>query len=168
MTTFETTITPHLHTLRAAARRLCRNTDDAADLVQDTLIRALEAWPSYTAGTDAGAWLAVMCRNLFITRYRAAKRRGRLLAAYPSDIAASTVSASPVVATSPEVVAAVASLRPIWRDVVEGVYLEEGSLAEVGARLGVKYPAMQARLFDARKALRAELAPYAAECGLGI
>lgn len=56
------------------AYRLTGNPDDAADLVQDVLIRVQRGLTSYTPGTFDG-WLWRITRNAFLDGVRAKKRR---------------------------------------------------------------------------------------------
>ncbi len=51
--------------LTAGAVRLCRDRDKARDLVQDTVVRALESENQFRPGRLI-AWLYVMMRNLFL------------------------------------------------------------------------------------------------------
>jgi RNA polymerase sigma-70 factor, ECF subfamily len=59
--------------LRALAIGLCGKTDQAEDLVQETLVRAWANLSSFTPGTNMGAWLYTILRNEFYTDLR--KRR---------------------------------------------------------------------------------------------
>ena len=63
--------------LRAFAWSLCRNSSDADDLVQDTLIKAWSNRDKFEAGTNLRAWLYTILRNTF---YTAVVRRRREVA----------------------------------------------------------------------------------------
>ena len=56
--------------LRAFAWSLCRDTTQADDLVQDTLVKALSNLDKFTPGTRLRAWLFTIMRNTFYSRIR--------------------------------------------------------------------------------------------------
>ncbi|WP_288879933.1 sigma-70 family RNA polymerase sigma factor [Pedobacter panaciterrae] len=67
------TIEHQAEALISSALRLTRNIDDARDLVQDTLLKALSNYHLFNAGTNLRAWLYVIMKNTFISsRYRKA------------------------------------------------------------------------------------------------
>src|SRR4051794_21354929 len=62
-----------LPSLRAFALSLTNAREIADDLVQDTLVRALAKIDQFQPGTNIGAWLFTILRNLFYSRCRRAK-----------------------------------------------------------------------------------------------
>lgn len=64
----------HLPALRAYSRALCRNMIDAEDLLQDTLLRAIQNAHRYQPGTQMRAWLFTIMRNRFLTNCHKAGR----------------------------------------------------------------------------------------------
>jgi RNA polymerase sigma-70 factor (ECF subfamily) len=60
--------------LRAFAISLCGHVDQADDLVQETLYRALAHIDSFQPGTNMPAWLFTILRNLFRSDYRKRRR----------------------------------------------------------------------------------------------
>ncbi len=60
--------------LRAFARRFLRSDDDIDDLVQETLVKALNSLHHYHPGTSLKSWLFTILRNTFCTNYRRQKR----------------------------------------------------------------------------------------------
>lgn len=64
--------------LRAFARSLCYNAADADDLVQETLMRAIQHFDKFSPGTNLRAWLFTIMRNRFYTNAvkRARERTG--------------------------------------------------------------------------------------------
>ena len=64
--------------MRAFARSLCRDRDEADDLAQDALYRALQNWRSFQEGTNLKAWVFTILRNRFYSTRRAAGRETSL------------------------------------------------------------------------------------------
>ncbi|WP_066833568.1 RNA polymerase sigma factor [Rufibacter ruber] len=62
-------------TLRPAAFNLTRDTDDAKDLVQETLLKAFVNREKFRAGTNLKAWLYTIMRNTFINHYNKVTKR---------------------------------------------------------------------------------------------
>jgi RNA polymerase sigma-70 factor (ECF subfamily) len=62
---------PHL---RAFALSLTRHPDQAEDLVQDAILRALDRRNSFEPGTSLQAWLFTILRNSFHSEYRKRNR----------------------------------------------------------------------------------------------
>jgi RNA polymerase sigma-70 factor, ECF subfamily len=60
--------------LRAFAMSLVGDQDRADDLVQDTIVRALQKQDGFEPGTKLQAWLFTIMRNLFYSGYRKHKR----------------------------------------------------------------------------------------------
>lgn len=56
--------------LRKFAQKLTRNTAEAEDLTQSTLLRALEKKTYFETGTDLFKWTSKIMYNLFVTDYR--------------------------------------------------------------------------------------------------
>jgi len=63
-----------LPSLRAFALSLTNAREVADDLVQDTLVRALAKIDQFEPGTNMGAWLFTILRNIFYGQCRRAKR----------------------------------------------------------------------------------------------
>ncbi|MBA9033865.1 sigma-70 family RNA polymerase sigma factor [Rhizobium leguminosarum] len=60
--------------LRAFARRFLRSDDDIDDLVQETLMKALNSLHLFRPGTSLKSWLFTILRNTFCTNYRKQRR----------------------------------------------------------------------------------------------
>lgn len=61
--------------LRRYARALLRNSDQADDLVQETLRRGLDRIHQYRPGTDFRAWLFTIMHNNYVNAVRRSARR---------------------------------------------------------------------------------------------
>lgn len=61
--------------LQGFAFSFTRNEEDAADLVQDTLLKAIRYANRFEEGTNLKSWLFIILKNTFINNYR---RKGKL------------------------------------------------------------------------------------------
>jgi DNA-directed RNA polymerase specialized sigma24 family protein len=133
--------------LLARARRLSRRADDAEDLVQDTLLAALEA------GRDDAAWLEGVMRQQAAMAARGAVRRPRREAAMHGPAAEGTA-----------VVETTASANPLLRQLppsarrVAVLALHGLDAGEIRWILGIADTAFRQRLSRIRRAL-GELSP---------
>lgn len=71
---FESQAIPFMDQLYAAAMRMTRNPADAADLVQETFVKAYAAFGQFQQGTNLKAWLYRILTNTFINLYRKNQR----------------------------------------------------------------------------------------------
>src|SRR5215510_12054917 len=71
---FEEQALPFMDQLYAAAMRMTRNPADAADLVQETFVKAFASWKTFTQGTNLKAWLYRILTNTYINTYRKKQR----------------------------------------------------------------------------------------------
>ena len=66
---FNSLLTENAEFLKPFAYSLAQNNEDAEDLVQDTMFRALINREKYKDGTNIKAWLYTIMRNIFINNY---------------------------------------------------------------------------------------------------
>jgi RNA polymerase sigma-70 factor, ECF subfamily len=71
---FESQALQYMDQLYAAAMRMTRNPADAADLVQETFVKAFQAFGQFQQGTNLKAWLYRIQTNTFINQYRKNQR----------------------------------------------------------------------------------------------
>lgn len=67
-------ILEHLNGMRAFAMSLTRNSAQADDLVQDTIVKAWKNFDSFQQGTNLRAWLFTILRNTFYSARRKSTR----------------------------------------------------------------------------------------------
>ena len=65
--------------LRPFALRLTKDSDDANDLLQDTLMKAFINKEKYSDGTNLKAWLYTIMKNTFITNYQRMIRKNTFI-----------------------------------------------------------------------------------------
>src|SRR3954468_18937609 len=76
--------------LRAFARTLCRDIEQAEDLAQEAMLKAWQARDQFQAGTNLKAWLATILRN----RFYSLGRRRKWHADYDQEIIERTLVAA--------------------------------------------------------------------------
>ena len=67
---FEEIALPHMSALYSFALRLTHDSDDAADLVQETYLKAYRFFEKFERGTNCKAWLFRILKNSYINEYR--------------------------------------------------------------------------------------------------
>jgi RNA polymerase sigma-70 factor, ECF subfamily len=150
---------PELPRLRAQARRLCKRESDAQDLVQDTLLRALDYETSFTPGTNLRAWLQQIQRSVFVSRYRRRCRERRALDRLAADPCSWPHHDGPPVmsALAPTAQGALEHLPDPFRRVVELVDLGGLEYRDAARTLEVPVGTVMSRLHRARRLLATRL-----------
>jgi RNA polymerase sigma-70 factor (ECF subfamily) len=171
---FSTHVLCHRQELYACAMRYTREPGDAEDLVQETLLRAFDAWPRFLPGSNVRAWLFRILTNSFINHYRRRKRHRRFATESPDEAVSALygadrahAAASPAAALceatlSDEVIAALAALAADHREVVVLADLGGVRYRDIAHRLGLPIGTVMSRLFRARRQLEAQLSAFAA------
>lgn len=73
---FNTAVVNHHKALRPIAFKLTRDIEEANDLIQETILKALSNREKFSDGTNLKAWLYTIMKNTFITNYhRLVKRK---------------------------------------------------------------------------------------------
>jgi RNA polymerase sigma-70 factor, ECF subfamily len=146
--------------LRAAALRLCRDSDAAADLVQDTLVKALAGRPRFVEDGQLVGWLLTIMRHLFADDWRRANSRP----AHPLDWTAQRWAAAPDeppprwrCIDDEQLQTAMAALPESLRLTFELHASAPSSYSALGRDLGVTSAVIGTRLLRARRRLRALL-----------
>ena len=153
--------------------RMCGNPADAADLTQETFVRAYKKLDHYEEGTNARAWLFRLAKNLFINDYRKKTRRGEqelderiaynrrdetsAMAGFSDLRIAGAMDAD----FSDEIVRAMALLRDDQRAIVIMADLYDFSEKEIEKVMNLKLNTVKSTIRRARLALIRQLAAYA-------
>jgi RNA polymerase sigma-70 factor (ECF subfamily) len=101
--TFEDELLEASPFLRAFARTLCHDPEQAEDLAQEALLKAWQARAQFQAGTNLRAWLATILRN----RFYSLGRRRKWQADYDQEIMERTL----VAPDDPEAIVALEDVR---------------------------------------------------------
>jgi len=147
-------ITDEVSSLCELARRLCGNREDAEDLVQDTLERALRGTTTYVEQGTRRGWLATILRNRFRDRCREMSRQAVPIATIEHAAIPHCDEPQPWQRVSEEdFAAALAQLDPEFRRAVE-LRAAGRSYAQIAKELNISINTVGTRLLRARAQLR--------------
>jgi RNA polymerase sigma-70 factor (ECF subfamily) len=175
---FEATALPYMGALYNTARRLTHGSDDAADLVQETFLRAYRTFDNFAAGTNCRGWLLTIMYSVFINHYHKARRQlptlsiddleGRfqqyLESSEDAGESAATVDVRGV-RMNPEIERALQQLPEDFRAPVLFIDVEGLSYDEAAEVLRCPVGTIRSRLYRGRRLLFAALQDYAAAMG---
>jgi len=166
---FESMVIKEKKSLRNLAFQLTKNSDDAEDLVQDTMLKALKYKDKFLEGTNFKGWLFTILKNTFINNYRRMVKRNTFIDtsdnSYFIDI--------PTHKTDHQ-----AELNFIRKDLetaIKGLQKElkvtfllnmEGfKYHEIAEELNIPIGTVKTRIFVAKRLLRKKLSVYGSEFG---
>jgi RNA polymerase sigma-70 factor (ECF subfamily) len=149
--------------------RMCRNPEDAKDVLQDTLLSMARGVRDFRGASSISTWLYTVARSFCIKKRRRSKfapdaeqsldtdmiTEGRQLA----DPAQSPDDALASKQVEHALEQAIRSLDPIYREVLLLRDVEGLAAPEVAEVLGVSVQAVKSRLHRARLSVRAQVAP---------
>lgn len=146
---FQAQIIELIPALRAFARRFHRNTIDADDLVQETLLRALSNSNHFEEGTKLKSWLFTIMRNAFCTRFAIARREAPGLAECVSDQRTVEPSQDWSVLAQ-DVEQAYSTMPAYFRDVLDTVVIQGLSYEDAASNMHCAVGTVKSRLNRAR------------------
>jgi RNA polymerase sigma-70 factor (ECF subfamily) len=156
---FEGEVLPHANRLFRLAMWFVRNRADAEDVVQDTMMQALQSFHRFQPGSNCRAWLTTILQRVVSNRRRAAGR-SRIIDD-PDDRIAQNVPFVPPVPqqlTDELVLGTLQRLPTTFQEVILLCDVEELSYKEAAAALAIPIGTVMSRLHRGRAQMRVELA----------
>ena len=142
--------------LRRFARSVARQREDADDLVQTALERALKHLDQWQPGTRLDSWMFRIMKNAWIDEVRARARHAEVLA--PEEAGESVgVSQAPAQIARLSIAAAMARLPDDQRLAIGLVLVEGLPYKEAALALEIPIGTLTSRLARGREALQAAL-----------
>ena len=161
---FKSKLTDHYDALSNYALQLTRDRDNASDLAQETMLKALRYEAKFLAGTNLKGWLFTIMKNTFINDYRRNVKRNTFLDSTDNTF---YLDSSPVKAKND------AELKFIRQDLEAAIGLLPKDLNyaikrnmlgykyhEIAEELNIPIGTVKTRIFVARKKLRVHLVEY--------
>ena len=175
---FEEQALPFMDQLYGAAMRMTRNPADAADLVQETFVKAYQSFGSFQQGTNLKAWLYRIQTNTFINLYRKQQRNPYQtstddleewqLVGQSQTATASRSAEAEAIDHLPDsdVQEALAAIPEDFRLAVYLADVEGFAYQEIADIMKTPVGTVMSRLHRGRKLLREKLRDYAIERGM--
>ncbi len=151
---FETDLAGLGPELRAYGRRVLGSPDVADDLVQETMVRALEKRGCFRSGTNLRAWAFTILRNLACDRGRRLQRRGPHVPLEGEDLPLASRPTQDQRLQQEDFGRRFRRLSPQQRWILLRVGPDGESHAAIAARLGISVGTVKSRVSRARARLR--------------
>jgi len=154
---FNAELVSEMGKLRGFALRLTDQPSDAEDLLQASLLKAIEKQDTFRPGSNVFAWCSKIMYNTFVSAYR---RRKKHESQYdPEPIIASQASPDRHFDSRwcAEVGEAMEELSPHHRSVLHGVCVEGKQYQEMARKLDIPVGTVRSRLNRARQELEKSL-----------
>jgi RNA polymerase sigma-70 factor, ECF subfamily len=146
------------------ALSLTSNSEDAKDLLQDTLLKAMMYKDKFTEATNLKAWLYTIMKNTFINNYRRAVKTNQIIDntrdLYFINIPQNSGVASPVSQISTKDINRVIDLLNDELRTPFRMFYEGHKYKEIADYLDLPIGTVKSRIFLARKQLMRELRDF--------
>ena len=183
---FEELFMPFIDGLYNLALRTTRNPDAAADLVQETYLKAFRFFHNFRTNTNARAWIMTIMMNIFRTRYRKLRKEPigvdydaveNFLPDYGHDLVKRPANKSEIrniediteymrSVVSDDVINAMESVPLRFRMPVLLSDAEQFNYQEIAEILGINIGTVKSRIFRGRKLLKKNLYEFAVDRGI--
>jgi len=171
---FESEALGHLDTVYRVAWSLCRQKDEAEDLVQATYLKALQKFDTYRPGGSCKAWLLKILRNTWFDELRHRKVVGPSMQAEEMPLAGpdegerlAWTDAADLLEnfSDQQVIEALRELPETQRLALFLADVEQMPLEEVADVMGVPVGTIKSRTSRARAVLKGKLQAHAEDLG---
>jgi RNA polymerase sigma factor (sigma-70 family) len=150
--------------LRSFAMSFTRNREDAKDLTQETMMKAITYRSYYTPQTNFKAWVFTIMRNIFINQYRRNVKSGTIfdnskdLYLLTNSIGAEETPLERI--SVKDINSKIDTLTEEYKEPFE-MHFKGFKYKEIADKLGIPIGTVKSRIFIARKKLMDLLPDYA-------
>lgn len=166
---FNHLVSKQAESLKMYALHFTKDDEDANDLVQDTVLKAITYYNKFKAGTNLKGWLYTIMKNTFINNYRRFVKISSLVTKTDEISSANLAFSSTKNRGENEFVMedikdAMSNLSDDYY-VPFTMYFEGYKYHEIADHLGIPIGTVKTRIHVARKSLKKSLRPYGMETG---
>ncbi len=148
---------PQLEGLRRFSMKLTSNRPDSDDLLQSTVLRAIEKQHLFEDGTNLFHWTSRIMFNIFVSNY---KRRTQRECQFDPEALIASLSVMPDQESRmhfKSVCGAIEKLSPQHREIITVICWDGLSYEEAAQKLGIAIGTVRSRLARAREKLMERL-----------
>ncbi len=160
---FNNLLTNNAKYLKGFAYNFTRNVEDAEDLLQDTMVKALRYKDHFQEGTNFKGWLFTIMRNIFINNYKRKKLRNTITDQTTNQyyLNYGTVSEDKVNTriNEKDINKAISQLTYEFRTPFQ-MFIDGYHYDEIASAMGIPMGTVKSRIFHARKRLMSELSDF--------
>lgn len=161
---FNTQVMHQSGSLKLYALHFTHDTDDANDLVQDTLLKAITYYSKFKDGTNLKGWLYTIMKNTFINNYRRVSKISACVIkneeiSYANLLFSSSSNQGENKFISEDISLALNSLGQEYR-IPFLRYFEGFKYHEIADEFNIPIGTVKTRIHIARKLLKKQLKPY--------
>lgn len=166
---FGTLVVNQSGSLKGYALGFTHDMEDAEDLVQDTLLKAITYFDKFREGTNLKGWLYTIMKNTFINNYRRTVKVNSLVVqtdeiSYNNLAFSASKNLGEASFVLQDIRKAVAHLSDDYK-VPFTMYVEGYKYQEIANYLNIPIGTVKTRIHVARKLLKSQLKPYDKKAG---
>lgn len=161
---FNNLVMEHSISLKSYARNFTKDQEDANDLVQDTVVKAITYFKNFRDGTNLKGWLYTIMKNTFINNYRRLTKTNSFIT-QEDEISPSNLLVSAHLNTGEnkfmleDIHAALSSLNQDYY-IPFTMYFEGYKYNEIAEHLSIPIGTVKTRIHVARKLMKKSLSDY--------
>ena len=153
----------HSGSLKSFAYNFTKNTEDAEDLLQDTLLKAIRYKDNFQDGTNFKGWLFTIMRNIFLNNCKKQQLGRNIFGpsadSVPYELGSHAENNIYRLINEQDIRVAVGSLRDELRRPFQMAY-EGYQYDEIAQEMGIPTGTIKSRIFNARKKLMEDLKDF--------
>lgn len=162
--TFNDKLLKMTEVLEYFALSLTKNREDAEDLLQETMVKAITYQDKYTPNTNFKAWLHTIMKNTFINQYRKKKRANTVITTKDEvevlDFVPAAVDRTPESMNAEKEINKVIDALDDNTRIPFTMHLKGYKYKEIAEHLNIPIGTVKSRIYFAKQSLMKDLKDY--------